>query len=198
MRAGAFYLSGKLLSGRKGDSRKTDDAAFVNVPLFVALRRSAGVRHDLHEGVEGRSAAPFQIVSIFLDQIPKASRIRGIDLLDPQLVPLPHQCHLVLVRLGRKFVTVSLAHVGHINTQYPEEALLLSLGDLSQRSKEPLPLLVLFRWTSELGALPERSAKNWKYAYVRTKDCLQKHHLEFDGVLDRMTIVLHQDSRLTR
>ena len=154
------------------------------------------MQHGLYEGVEGRSAAPFQVVSFFLKHIPKAPRIRGIDLFDPQHIPLSHRSHLVLICLGRKFVTVPLAHVGHIDTQYPEEALLLSLGNLSQRCKEPLHLLVSFRWASELGAFPERSAKNWKYAYVRTKDCLQKHHLEFDGVLDSMAIVLHQDSRL--
>ena len=97
------------------------------------MKCSARLRDGFHEGINRGRSAPLQFVLVLLDQIPETSRIRCIDAIDPEIVPLFDRVHLIAVGTGSELIAEAQTHVGHIDTQHPEQTFFFTLGNLPKR-----------------------------------------------------------------
>src|SRR5215831_18868350 len=104
------------------------DALLVDIPLLVAQQFAARVRRGLEEGVKGRRAAPFQIVTVLADLIPEAAGIAHADALDTALVTSSDLVHDPLIGHGGKGILVTRPHVRHVHPQYPEQSVSLEFA----------------------------------------------------------------------
>jgi hypothetical protein len=126
--------------------------------VLVAVQCSARLGHSFHEGVNGRGSAPLQVVLILLDQIPETSRIRCIDAIDPEVVPLFDRVHLIAVGTGSELISEAQTHVGHIDTQHPEQTFFLTLSNLPQRPQKTFHMIIIFWKSAAVHAASEGSA----------------------------------------
>src|ERR1700691_4720616 len=177
-------------SNGKRDAGEGDYAVFIDIPLLVTLQCSTRLRHNLHKGINWRRSAPLQVVLIPPDQIPKTPCIGCIHSFDSKVILFLHHVHIVLVRTGRKLIPESHTHMGHIDTQHPEQTIFLSLSNLAQRPKKAPDMLGIFGKSACMHTSSKWSAQKRKYAHVRSVNGLQKDHLKFNRMFDRITIVL--------
>ena len=96
------------------------------------MRCSTRRRHRSHEGVNRGRSAPLQVVLVLLDQVPETSRVRCIDAINPLAVPLFDRVHLIAIGTGSELISEAQTHVGHIDTQHPQQPFFLTLSNLPE------------------------------------------------------------------
>jgi len=123
--------------------------------VLVAVQCSVRLRHSFHESVNGRRSAPLQVVLVLLDQVPETSRIRCIDAIDPQVVPLFDRVHLIAIGTGSELISEAQTHVGHIDAQHPKQTFFLTLSNLPKRTQKAFDMVIIFRKSAAMHAASE-------------------------------------------
>src|ERR1700722_254024 len=118
----------------KTHAGETDHALIVDIPLLIAQQAAAGLGNGFEERVNRGGTAPFQIVMIFLNQIPEAARVAGFHATDTSSIAEGDLFHLAMFGSGGKRVAITAAHVRHVDAEDPQEAIAFARRDLAERA----------------------------------------------------------------
>src|SRR6185437_8712330 len=124
---------------------ESDNAVGINLPLMVIeqLRFHAG--HGLHECVERRRSAPFEVIVPVLYEGPVAANVARTELRDSLPVALLNCDHFTEFCLGSNGIAITPADMRHVDSEHPKQAAAFTRGDLSERVEKSRDSLVVFR-----------------------------------------------------
>ena len=126
----------------------------------AAVRRGAWGRFQ--ESVEGRGAAPFQVVAVLPHQVPESRRRRAALMRamrrrsrssTSSIAPSP--------ATAVNWSLIARAHMGHIHAQNPEQAVAFALVQFAQCAEKALDAVVVLRLAALDQAMRERTAPGW-------------------------------------
>jgi hypothetical protein len=177
----------------EGEGGEGDDAFGVDVPLFVAAEGGAGLGQGFEEGVEGGGAAPFEVVVVLADLVPEGGGVARGEAFDALAVALFDVAHVGLAGDGGEGVAVAGADVGHVDAEDEEEAVGFAGGDIAEGIEERGDAGGVFGHAAVVEAAGVSAAEDGENADFGAVEVLQEQDLEFDGVFDRVAVVLHAD-----
>src|SRR6185295_442889 len=126
----------------KGHPGETHHALLIDIPLLVTQQFPARLGHGFEESVERRGAAPLQIVTLLLDQVPEFIGIPAVQAVDAFAIARGDLHHLPLIRPRDERITVAAADVGHIDAQDPEQPVRLARRQFAERVEKPAHIFV--------------------------------------------------------
>ena len=133
------------------------------------------------------------IVAPLLHQLPEAFCVTGDDPIDPPAVARGDVKHQPLIGVSGEWIAIAPAHMSHVDAQHPEQPAALARRQIAEGAEEAAYIFVVFRRAALVNTASERAAQDRQNADIRTVAVLQEQHLELDGVLDGVTVILHDD-----
>ena len=128
---------------------------------------------------------------LFLHQRPVAVGVPRVEALDAAAIALGHLLHDALPRHGREGVAVARALVGHIHAEHPQQAVGFARGQFAERAEEAAHVFIVLGFPAFINAVGEGAAQDGQDADIGAEDVLEEDHLELDGVLEGVAVILH-------
>ena len=131
---------------------------------------------------------------ILLNQIPEPVGIPVCHALNALAVALCDFRHFVLSGVGVERVAVAASHVCHVDAKDPQQAVSFLRREFAQGAEGSADTFVVFGHSAFIQAPGVRAAQHRHDADVGSEQVLQEDHLEFDRVLDGVTVIFHEGS----
>ena len=113
----------RLLGGRELNSREAHYRLLIDVPLFVVENLASNPLDRLQKGVEGRVAAPAQLILVGMDEFEKALGVTLANMIQTGLIARADLLQRPLLGQGREGVAIAAADMGQVDPQDPDQLL---------------------------------------------------------------------------
>jgi hypothetical protein len=174
------------------DAGEADHGLLVNVPLLVTQNLALGAGNGLQEGIDGRIAAPAQLIAAGPDQLEKSLAVRRADAGQALQVGAANADQAALFSARGRPVAIATSDMSQVDAENPEELAGMLLGELAEDlEKAPHPLVCLGPSSGDK-ALGQGPAQDGHDLDRVAQPMLEEDALELDGVLDRMAVILER------